>query len=91
MTLPEIDPIKLSKWQGGVDEKLTNLNGRMGNIEIKVDGLPDRIEKRVEKIINNKESNRVTFQWIMEKVALPLIVGGGSAAATIYAIIKTLQ
>ena len=91
MTLPEIDPLKLSKWQGGVDEKLTNLNGRMGNLEIKVDSLPDRIERRVEKIINNKETNRVTFQWIMEKVALPLIVGGGSAAATIYAIMKSVQ
>jgi hypothetical protein len=90
MTVPQIDPLEISKWQGGVDEKLVNLNGRMGNLETKVDALPERIEKRIEKIFNNKNERRITFQWVMEKVALPLLLSGGSAGLAVYVIMKSI-
>ena len=91
---PQIDPIELSRWQGGVDQKLNGLDTRLGGVELKLDKIPDEIEKRVTKVINDSPSgglNAVTFRWMLEKIALPLIVGGGSAAATIYAIIKAFQ
>lgn len=90
MTLPNINPIELSRWQGQVDEKFISLNDRMGNLETKVDALPDQIEKRMEKVMNGKPSG-VTFKWVLEKVAMPFIVGGGSAGLTIYAILQAIQ
>ena len=91
---PQIDPIKLSRWQGGVDQKLNGLDSRLGGVEIRLDNLPDKIEKRLAKVINDSPSggrNAVTFRWVLEKIALPLIIGGGSAGAVLYAIVKSLQ
>jgi len=92
--MPEIDPIELSRWQGGVDQKLNGLDSRLGGVELRLDVLPDKIEKRFEKVINSSSSggkNAVTFRWVLEKIALPLIIGGGSAGAVLYAIVKSLQ
>jgi ABC-type molybdate transport system permease subunit len=93
MTLPKsgLDPIELSRWQGRVDATLASLDVRMSSIETKVDTLPLKIETRMEKVMENQNSRRITFQWVVEKVALPLIVGGVSAAGTILALAKTLH
>ncbi len=32
----------------------------------------------------------VTFKWVLEKIALPILLGGGSVALTLYAVLKTL-
>jgi hypothetical protein len=91
MTLPDpaITPEEIAYWRGRVDASLLSLDVRMKNIEAIVDLLPDRIEMKMEKIINNKESNRLTFQWVLEKIALPFLLGGGSAGLAIY-VIKTI-
>ena len=86
---PHIDPIELSRWQGRVDASLLSLDVRMKNIETIVDLLPDRIEMKMEKIINNRKSGQITFRWMLEKVALPILLGGGSAGLAIY-VIKTI-
>jgi len=86
-----LDPIEISRWQGKVDGVLSSLNSRMTGLETKVDLIPDRIEKRMEKVLNNQKGQSVDFKWILEKIALPLITGGGGAAFAIYAVMKSLQ
>jgi hypothetical protein len=91
----KIDPIELSRWQGRVDGHLDSLDRRVGEVETKIDALPDKIEKRMEKVINGRASNErtssVTFKWILEKIALPILISGGSVAATIYVIIQAVH
>lgn len=35
-------------------------------------------------------TSSVTFKWVLEKIALPILLAGGSVAVTAYAILKTL-
>jgi len=94
MTLPNqsaLDPIQISRWQGTVDKSLESLDGRMGNVEKKLDEMPEQIEKRISKVLNgNSKNTPVTFRWILEKIALPIILSGGSAVVAIYAILRFL-
>jgi len=92
MALPQgLDPIEISRWQGKVDGILSSLDSRMTGLETQVNLMPDRIEKRMEKVLNNQKAQSIDFKWLMEKVALPLITGGGGAAFAIYAVMKSLQ
>lgn len=44
----------------------------------------------VYKTVNSKIKEPVTFKWILEKIALPILLGGGSVLVAAYAILKTL-
>ncbi len=41
----------------------------------------------MHETMNGKEP--VTFKWILEKIALPILLSGGSVALTLYAVLKT--
>jgi len=86
----KLDPIQISRWQGKVDGILSSLDSRMTGLETQVNLMPDRIEKRFEKVLNNQKVQSVDFKWLMEKVALPLITGGGGAVLAIYALMKSM-
>jgi len=94
MTVPNqsaLDPLGVSRWQGRVDENLKSLDGRLGKVETKLDEMPELIEKRLSKVLNGHPKNsNVTFKWILEKIALPIILSGGSAGVAIYAILRFL-
>ena len=94
MTLPNqpvLDPLGVSRWQGVVDENLKSLDGRLGKVEEKLDEMPELIEERLNKVLNGHPKNStVTFKWILEKIALPVILSGGSAGVAIYAILRFL-
>ena len=88
---PVLDPLGVSRWQGAVDGNLKSLNGRLGKVEEKIDDMPELIEKRLSKVLNGHPRNSaVTFKWILEKIALPVILSGGSAGVAIYAILRFL-
>lgn len=44
----------------------------------------------VHNTVNGKAKDPVTFKWILEKIALPLLLGGGSAAMALFAMAKVL-
>lgn len=58
----------------------------------KFEGKQDEMLEKLSEVQDGVNSNsRVTFKWILEKIALPLLLGGGSVALTLYAVLKTLS
>lgn len=51
---PGLDPFKQGKWQGKVETRLDNIESSVSNLTETVDGLPDRLERCFEKVINSK-------------------------------------
>ena len=83
---PELDPIEWSEWRGGINSGFDSMIRRMGNVETKIDELPDKIEKRIEKVINGQKkknnpgnSQAITFKWIVEKLSVPIMLAVVSA------------
>ncbi len=89
--MAEIDPIELSRWQGGVDRHLLNIDGSIVELKTAVDTMPDRIEARLEKVINGSEGNNphekqaITFRWIVEKLAVPIMLAVVAAVIALVA------
>ena len=52
----------------------------------------DRVLSKIDEVKNvaNGSAEGVTFKWLLEKIALPLIVSGASAGAAIYAAVRVL-
>lgn len=48
----------------------------------------DEILDKVSDLHNGKTG--VTFKWLLEKIAIPLLIGGGSAAMALFAMAKAL-
>ena len=71
-----------ARWEGGVDETLKNMDGRLGAVETKVDALPDKIASRMVKVINGQSTaqpppsdpSKVDFKWLAEKLLLPVVL-----------------
>ena len=89
---PGLDPIGVSRWQGEVDNTLKSLDGRMGDVEETLDDMPEQIEKRITNLLNGRNGKgEVTFKWVLEKIMLPVLTGGASAGAAIYAAMRFFE
>ena len=72
-----LDPLEWSEWRGGIDKNMISMIRRMGVMEGKMDDLPEKIEKRIEKLINGPKGNPgnssvITFKWVVERFLLPV-------------------
>ena len=87
-------PPEWERWRGGVDAKLDEVDRSIKAVDTKVEKqsellrqMPDEIEDRVRRAINNGAKNRnpqknetVTFRWLAEKAFLPILLGLAMAA-----------
>lgn len=74
-------PPEWQRWRGHVDTKLDVLKVKVGDIDRKVDGhtdklnaLPTEIEERMIKALNGRSKQSVTFKWLVEKLAVPVLL-----------------
>jgi hypothetical protein len=75
--------VRLETLQEGAAEDYKNLSKKQDEM---LDGIA-----AVHNTVNGKIKEPVTFKWILEKIALPILLGGGSVAVTIYAVLKMLS
>ncbi len=69
---------------------------QLHEVEESLKDLPDTIEtavaKGVENVSNGRKANgNVTFKWILEKVALPLLMSGTGAGVGIALAVKVIS
>ena len=74
-----LDPQEWNQWRGGIDSSLDSMVRRMGNVETKIDELPEKIEERIGKLINGPKGNPgnssvITFRWVVEKLSIPIML-----------------
>lgn len=76
-----LDPQEWNNWRGGIDNNMISMIRRMGVMETKMDDLPEKIEQRIEKLINGPKSKNnpgggqaITFRWIVEKLSVPIML-----------------
>ena len=76
-----LDPQEWNQWRGGIDSSLDSMVRRMGNVETKIDELPEKIEERIEKLINGSKAKNnpgsgqaITFRWVVEKLSIPIML-----------------
>ena len=95
--MAEIDPIKLSRWQGDVDRHLENIDGSIVELKTAVDTMPDRIEARLHKVINGEDNpgpveippGVMTYRWAFEKAVLPVVLALMTGAiALLYKVVS---
>lgn len=53
---------------------------------VKSEKKQDEILEKVSDLHNGKTG--VTFKWLLEKIAIPLLIGGGSAAMALFGMAK---
>jgi hypothetical protein len=86
----------LTSWRTATDirlatgtERFENFNRRIDDCEETVDQLPKIIESAVIKAVQTANgispNGRVSFKWVLEKVALPLLMSGAGAAIALIA------
>ena len=81
--------IKLENEMTDIGKIVVSLETNQSHIMLKQDRMLLKLdEAKVAGKSNPKES--VTFKWILEKIALPLIISGASAGAAIYAAVRFL-
>ncbi len=87
-------PGEWHQWRGKVDGRLENVEASTQRIEKKVDDMPNKIEGRIKKALNenqprmpaavvskNQERGEpITFKWLAEKAFLPILLGLAMAA-----------
>ena len=72
--------VRLETLQEGAAEDYRNLSKKQDDVLEAV--------AAVHETVNGKTKEPVTFKWILEKVALPLLLAGGSVVVTLYAALK---
>lgn len=72
--------VRLETLQETAVKDYENLESKQDEILVKLD--------EVHVTMNGKVREPVTFKWILEKIALPLLLGGGSAAIAMLALAK---
>ncbi len=70
--------------------RLETTQGHMLEANSKFEKKQDEMLKKVVDLHNGSSTTGVTFKWILEKIALPLLLGGGSAALALFAMAKVL-
>lgn len=74
--------VRLETLQEGAAEDYKNLSEKQDETLLGIAAM--------HKTMNGKAKEPVTFKWILEKIALPILLGGGSVALTLYAVLKTI-
>lgn len=70
--------------------RLETTQGHMLEANEKFEKKQDEILDKVSDLHNGNDTTSVTFKWMLEKIALPLLLGGGSAAVALFAMAKIL-
>lgn len=70
--------------------RLETTQGHMLEANSKFEKKQNKILEKVVDLHNGSPATSVTFKWILEKIALPLLLGGGSAALALFAMAKVL-
>ena len=79
--------IKLENEMTDIGKVVVSLETNQSHIMRKQDQMLIKLDKF--KVAGNPKES-VTFKWILEKIALPLIISGASAGAAIYAAVRFL-
>lgn len=84
-TIPDDCPAWLAHFIGVTNTELKGVKNHLGQIDGKLDTLLSNsgTKSKLPEVVSN-----VTFKWLLEKVALPLLLGGGSAAIAVYAVMR---
>ena len=70
--------------------RLETTQGHMLEANTEFKKKQDEIFEKVVDLHNGNPATSVTFKWMLEKIALPLLLGGGSAALALFAMAKVL-
>ena len=69
--LPEDCPAWLAQWIGKNDERLHNIEETLGRFETTLVRLAKRSAQKVNPAPKSNDSNKITFKWVVEKLAVP--------------------